>query len=131
MTYLVPVNPSSADYFETRLTDPETARNRLMQNDALALIWNNLWRDTLTPQLQSVYTINTSKAYLTMTELHVDSNADYPYQQAEFCIPLAIAGTCLRGFKNTIIQDSRLFWRSPILFRFCNHESPLLSPTHG
>ena len=105
-------------------------RNRLMQNDDLVSVWTNLWQDALEPSLQSIVASNAS-AYLAMTEEQLDRNDNYPFDQAEFAVPLANAGECLRGFLDSISEQRQKYWRSPILIRFLNAESALLSPAHA
>ena len=105
-------------------------RNRLMQNDDLVSVWTNLWQDALEPSLQSIVASNAS-AYLAMTEEQLDRNDNYPFDQAELAVPLANAGECLRGFLDSISEQRQKYWRSPILIRFLNAESALLSPAHA
>lgn len=110
--------------------NPSSIRNRLMQNDDLVSVWTNLWQDALEPSLQSIVASNAS-AYLAMTEEQLDRNDNYPFDQAEFAVPLANAGECLRGFLDSISEQRQKYWRSPILIRFLNAESALLSPAHA
>ena len=105
-------------------------RNRLMQNDDLVSVWTNLWQDAVEPSLQSIVASNAS-AYLAMTEEQLDRNDNYPFDQAELAVPLANAGECLRGFLDSISEQRQKYWRSPILIRFLNAESALLSPAHA
>ena len=110
--------------------NPSSIRNRLMQNDDLVSVWTNLWQDALEPSLQSIVASNAS-AYLAMTEEQLDRNDNYPFDQAELAVPLANAGECLRGFLDSISEQRQKYWRSPILIRFLNAESALLSPAHA
>ena len=110
--------------------NPSSIRNRLMQNDDLVSVWTNLWQDALEPSLQSIVASNAS-AYLAMTEEQLDRNDNYPFDQAEFAVPLANAGECLSGFLDSISEQRQKYWRSPILIRFLNAESALLSPAHA
>jgi FAD/FMN-containing dehydrogenase len=110
--------------------NPSSIRNRLMQNDDLVSVWTNLWQDALEPSLQSIVASNAS-AYLAMTEEQLDRNDNYPFDQAELAVPLANAGECLSGFLDSISEQRQKYWRSPILIRFLNAESALLSPAHA
>ena len=113
-----------------QILNPSSIRNRLMQNDDLVSVWTNLWQDALEPSLQSIVASNAS-AYLAMTEEQLDRNDNYPFDQAELAVPLANAGECLRGFLDSISEQRQKYWRSPILIRFLNAESALLSPAHA
>ena len=55
---------------QQRVQNPNTIRNRLMQNDDLVSMWTNLWQDALEPSLTSTVASNTSHAYLAMTEIN-------------------------------------------------------------
>ena len=114
-----------------RVQNPNTIRNRLMQNDDLVFMWTNLWQDALEPSLRSTVASNTSHAYLAMTENQLDRNDNYPFDQSELAIPLTNAGECLRGFIESMTEKRRKYWRSPVLIRFLNAESALLSPAHN
>ena len=116
---------------QQRVQNPNTIRNRLMQNDDLVSMWTNLWQDALEPSLTSTVASNTSHAYLAMTENQLDRNDNYPFDQSELAIPLTHAGECLRGFIESMTEKRRKYWRSPVLIRFLNAESALLSPAHN
>ena len=92
---------------------------------------DDVLNDALEPSLRSTVASNTSHAYLAMTENQLDRNDNYPFDQSELAIPLTNAGECLRGFIESMTEKRRKYWRSPVLIRFLNAESALLSPAHN
>lgn len=124
--FLFQVTPSKST---SSVNDPDTTRNRFMQNDRLSITWTNLWKNALENSIESVTSTNASKAYLTMTERQLDRNDNFPMEQNEVSIDLADAGRCLRYFMESIERPN--FYRSPILIRFLSAESALLSPSNG
>ena len=86
-------------------------------------------------------------SYLTMTEEQYDAHDNYGYDQYEVCVPLRLAGACLRKIADDMVETNPAWdpvgiltpqpgglahgFRSPALIRFTSPDTALLSPSNS
>ena len=106
-------------------------------NDTFARFWSRQWeRSTLENVQSGVFQARDS--YLTMTETQYDAHDHFAYDQYETCVPMRLAGKCLRAIaksardeKTGDVGGTAFGFRSQGLIRFVNEEDALLSPSNG
>lgn len=113
-----------------------TERFRVMGNSNNSKFWARRWQESTAANVESGI-FDARDSYLTMSEEQYDAHDGFGYDQYETCVPLRLAGGCMRDLAEAMVdattgQAGNLArgFRSQGLLRFVNGESALLSPSN-
>ena len=117
----------------------------LMANDTFSRFWSRQWDVSIA--LNTMSGVDDARdSYLTMTEEQYDAHDNYGYDQYEVCVPLRLAGACLRKIADDMVETKPAWdpvgiltpqpgglahgFRNPALIRFTSPDTALLSPSN-
>ena len=114
-----------------------TERLRAMANNNNSKFWAKRWAAATAMNVESGI-FDARESYLTMSEEQYDVHDNLGYNQYETCVPLRLAGNCLRELAEAMKDrdtgeagNLARGFRSQGLIRFVNAESALLAPTNA
>ena len=76
-----------------------------MANDTFSRFWSRQW--DVSTALNTMSGVDDARdSYLTMTEEQYDAHDNYGYDQYEVCVPLRLAGACLRKIADDMVETN-------------------------
>ena len=118
---------------------PRDATDNLkaLGDDTFARFFAKQWERSTEVNVESGV-FDARDSYLTMSEQQYDTHDQFGYDQYETCVPMRLAGACLRSISNSMrdaqtcdVGGNAFGFRSQGLIRFINEEDAYLAPTNA